>query len=140
MNTGKIKFITRDFPLESIHPQAFKAAEAARCAGDQGKYWEMHDRLFANQGALGLPDLPRHAEALALDVAKFHQCVESGTYGASVRSDQADGQRAGVSGTPTFFLGLTEPNGSQVKALRTLVGAQPYSAFKAAIDSLLASQ
>lgn len=140
VKAGKVRYVFRDFPLESIHPQAFKAAEAARCAGDQGKYWEMHDWLFANQGALGLPDLLRHAKALALGAAKFQQCVESGTYGASVRSDQADGQKAGVSGTPTFFLGLSEPNGSQVKALRKVVGAQPYSEFKAAIDSLLGQQ
>jgi protein-disulfide isomerase len=62
VKTGKVKYVLRDFPLEPIHPLAFKAAEAARCASDQGKYWEMHDRLFSNQQALGPKDLPRHAE------------------------------------------------------------------------------
>ena len=74
VKTGKVKYVLRDFPLEPIHPLAFKAAEAARCAGDQGKYWEMHGRLFSNQQALGPKDLPRHAEAVGLDVTRFQEC------------------------------------------------------------------
>ena len=100
----------------------------------------MHTRLFANQRALGLKDLPQHAEALGLDASKFQQCVESGRYASAVRKDLADGQAAGVTGTPTFFLGLTDSNSSTVKVLKTLKGAQPYGAFKEAIDSLLSPQ
>lgn len=100
----------------------------------------MHDRLFANQRALGLKDLPQHADALALDASRFQQCLESGRYAGAVRKDLADGRAAGVTGTPTFFLGLTDPNSSTVKVVRALRGAQPYAAFKEAIDSLLASQ
>jgi protein-disulfide isomerase len=140
IQTGKVRYVQRDFPIESIHKDAFKAAEAARCAGDQGKYWEMHDRLFANQQALGLKDLPQHAEALGLDASRFQQCVESGKYASAVRKDLADGQAAGVTGTPTFFLGLSDPNSSTVKVLRTLIGAQSYGTFKEAIDSLPSSQ
>ena len=135
-----MKYVLRDFPLQAIHPLAFKAAEAAHCAGDQGKYWEMHDRLFANQQALGPEDLPRHAEAVGLDMIRFQECVEKETHAAKIRQDLSDGEKAGVRGTPAFFLGLTDPNGSQVKALRSVTGAQPYPAFKAVIDSLLASQ
>ena len=130
----------RDFPLESIHPQAFKAAEAAGCASEYGKYWEMHERLFANQRALGVKELPEHAQALGLDAAKFKQCMESGKYAQRVRKDQADGQRIGITGTPSFFLGVTEPGSTTVTAVRTLKGAQAYPAFKAAIDDLLSGR
>ena len=140
VKTGKVKYVLRDFPLGPIHPLAFKAAEAARCAGDQGKYWEMHDRLFSNQQALGPQDLPRHAEAVGLDVTRFQECLEKETHAAKIRQDLSDGEKAGVRGTPAFFLGLTDPNGSQVKALRSVTGAQSYAAFKTAIDSLLGSQ
>lgn len=138
--TGKVKYVFRNFPIESIHPQAFKAHEAANCAGEQGKYWEMHDRLFANQKMLGLKDLPTHAQSLELDLGKFQQCLESGKHAAKIRSDLADGQKAGVQGTPTFFLAVTEPNDTNLKALRVIRGAQPYAGFKQAIDSLLAAQ
>ncbi len=140
VKTGKVKYVFRDSPIESIHPQAFKAAEAARCAGEQGKYWEMHDQIFANQKAMAPTDLVNHAQALGGDLARFQQCLDSGKYAAKVRADLADSQKAGVTGTPTFFLGLTEPNASPVKAARKIVGAQPYGTLKEAIDSLLATQ
>jgi len=132
--------VIRDFPLESIHPQAFKAAEASHCANEQDKYWEMHDRLFANQKTLGVKDLPQHTEALGMDVTKFQQCLESGKYAARIRKDLAEGQRARVIGTPGFFLGVTDPTGTDLIAPRLISGAQPYAAFQAAIDSLLAEQ
>jgi len=132
--------VVRDFPLESIHPQAFKAAEASYCADEQGKYWEMHDRLFANQKALGVKDLPQHAQALGLDESKFQQCLDSGKYAARIRKDLTEGQKLGVTGTPGFFLGVTEPNGTEIKAVRQIKGAQPWAAFQGAIDSLLAEQ
>ena len=127
--TGKVKYVLRDFPLEAIHPQAFKASEAANCAGEQGKYWEMHDRLFANQNALGPKELPNHAQALRLDTANFQQCPDNGKQAGKIRNDLTDGQKAGVAGTPTFFLGLTDQNNPNVKALRIIRGAQPYAAF-----------
>jgi protein-disulfide isomerase len=139
VKAGKVKYVFRDFPIESIHPQAFKAAEAARCAGEQGKYWEMHDRLFANQDALGLSELPDHAGALGLDVSAFQQCLDSGKFVDGIRADLADGLEAGVTGTPSFFLGLTDPQASTLKVLNRLVGAQPYPAFKQAIETLLSS-
>jgi protein-disulfide isomerase len=140
VKTGKVKYVVRDFPLASMHNNAFKAAEAAHCAGAQGKYWEMHTRLFANQRALGLGDLPSHAQALRLDMPGFQQCLASGRYTEAIRQGMADGQQAGVTGTPTFFLGVTEPHDSQVKVLRVITGAQPYAAFQAAINSLLSEQ
>ena len=132
--------MVRDFPLESIHPQAFKAAEASYCADEQGKYWEMHNRLFANQKELGVKDLPKHAEALGMDVTKFQQCLESSKYAARIRKDLTEGQKLGITGTPGFFLGVADPNGTEVKVLRQIKGAQPWAAFQGAIDSLLAEQ
>lgn len=140
IKTGKVKYVIREFPIESIHKQAFKAAEAARCAGEQEKYWDMHDQIYANQRAVGLKDLSDHAQALGLDLPKFQQCLDSGTYAAKVRRDIGDAQKAGVTGTPTFFLGLTESSGSEVKTVRKIVGAQTYGVFKEAIDSLLSSE
>ncbi len=141
VNTGKVKYVFRDFPIESLHPKAFKVHEAAYCAGEQGKYWEMHGRLFAKPNLQAGPkDLSDHAQALGLDVPAFEQCLESAKYASRVRKNIADGRNAGVNGTPSFFLGLTEPNGSPVKAQTMISGAQPYPSFKDAIESLLASQ
>jgi protein-disulfide isomerase len=125
-----------DLPLESIHKFAFKAAEAANCAGEQGKYWEMHDRLFANQKTLE-PWKP-HAEAIGLDVPKFEACLTAGKQAEEIRKDMAEAQKAGINGTPGFFLAYTEPNSTKVKTVARLTGAQPFSAFKAQIDKLLA--
>jgi protein-disulfide isomerase len=137
IKTGKVRYVLREFPLESIHPQAVKAAEAAGCAGEQGKYWEMHDRLFANQNALAPAQLSGHADAISLDQAKFKSCLESGKFTAKVRKDLADAQKYGATGTPTFFIGLTDPKSSEIKAVRKIVGAQSYAAFKDAFDTLL---
>ncbi len=139
IKTGKVKYVLRDFPLEAIHPQALKAAEAARCAEEQQKYWEMHDRLFLQQRALDPKSLTEHAQALGLDVPRFQQCLDSGKYTAKVRQDYAEGVKAGVRGTPGFFFGLTEPNDSKVKVQKALRGAYSFSAFQGAIDSLLES-
>jgi protein-disulfide isomerase len=140
VKTGKLRYVVRDFPLEAIHPQAFKAAEAAHCAGDQGKYWEMSERLFANPRALGSAELPNHARAVGLDLAAFQPCLDSGKHAGHVRRALADGQKAGVRGTPTFFLGVVEGSDAKVKVLRILRGAQPFAGFKAAIDAALAEQ
>jgi len=140
IQTGKLKYVIRDFPLESIHKNAFKAAQAAYCAGQQGKYWEMHERLFVHQNALNPSDLPSHAQALALDAPTFHQCLESEQTAAVIRKDIEEGQKLGVRSTPTFLIGLTEQDGSRVKALKLLRGARVYTAFKSVLDGLLAAQ
>ena len=125
----QVKFVFKDFPLTRIHPQAYKAAEAARCAGDQGKYWEYHDILFANIKALQPEDLKQYAADLKLDAAQFAACLDNNAYTAAVSKDLALGTRLGVSGTPAFFV-----NG------RFLSGAQPYSAFAELIEEMLAAR
>jgi len=115
-----------------------KAAEATHCAGEQGKYWEMHDRLFANQRELSRPDLSKHAQTLGLNTTAFDQCVDSGKSVARIRKDVSEAEKLQANGTPTFFIGLTDPSGTQMKGTR-LVGALPYQSFKEAIDRLLAA-
>jgi protein-disulfide isomerase len=140
VGTGKVKYVFLNFPIESIHPKALKAAEAANCSGEQGKYWEMHDLLFANQKALTPKDLLQYAQTLDLDIAKFQQCLGSGKQAERIRAEISAGRAAGISGTPTFFLGLTEPNSSKVKVLKVIKGAHPYTTFKSTMDSLLSSK
>ena len=107
VETGKLKSVFVDFPLESIHKHAFKAAEAARCAGEQGKYWEMHDQLFANQTTLSA--WTDHAQAVGLDVASFEGCLSSGKFAADIRNGLTMAQGAGITGTPEFFLAVADP-------------------------------
>ena len=140
ISTGKVKYVLRDFPLVSIHKDALKAAEAVHCASEHGKYWEMHASLFTNQQALSPDDLVLHAKAAGLDPEQFRRCLESGKYTAGVRQELADGVKVGVRATPTFFLGLTDANDSKIRAVRVIRGAQSYTAFKDAIEALLAAQ
>jgi protein-disulfide isomerase len=140
IKTGKVRYVLRDFPLESIHPQAFKGHEAANCAAEQDKYWEMHEKLFANQRAMAPKDVSGYAESMGLDMGKFQSCVDSGKYTAKVRKDLNDAQKYGATGTPTFFIGLTDPKSSEIKAVRKIVGAQSYAAFKNAFDTLLGAE
>lgn len=122
----KVRIVWKDFPLTQIHPEAFKAAEAGNCAREQGKFWEMHDRLFANQNALRPEDLKAHAAAVGVDAAKFNACLDSAKYSERVQQQMATGTRLGINSTPTSFI-----NGRQ------LSGARPYEAFVSVIDEEL---
>ena len=138
VGTGKMRHVFMNFPLP-MHSNAMKASEAGLCAGDQGKFWEMHDKLFGNQQALKPEDLVKHAEALGLDPSKFKECLDSGKHAEDIKKEMAEGQRAGISGTPAFLIGYIEPDG-KVRATKKVVGAQPYAAFKASIDDLLSAK
>jgi protein-disulfide isomerase len=140
VKTRKVRYVFRDFPIASLHPQAHRLHEAAHCAGDQGRYWEMHDRLFDDSQRTDAKDLVARARTLGLDGPRFERCLTGGVHAAKVRQAIADGEKARVRGTPTFFLGLTEPDGAPMRPQRLIVGAQPYAAFKQAIDSLLAEK
>lgn len=137
VDTGKLRYAFRDFPLEQIHPNAVKAAEAARCAAEQDKdkFWPMHDQLFANQKDLQAEKLPEYAKAVGLDDAKLKACVDSGKYTSAVRDDLAVGTKLDIHGTPTFVLGVS--NGDQVKNAVLIRGAQSFDSFKAEINKLL---
>lgn len=138
VDTGKMKVIFMNFPLP-MHSHAKAAAAAAECAGDQGKYWEMHDKLFANQRALSNADLDKYAQDLGLDSKEFRSCLSSGRHDQLIERDMAEGVQAGINGTPSFLLGYVEP-GDKVKALKKIIGVQPYASYKAAIDGLLSAR
>jgi len=138
VKTGKVRYMMRNFPLEQIHPFAEKAAEAAECAGEQGKYWEMHERLFKNQASLDAKEIPGHAVVLGMDQAQFKQCLDTGKFTAKVKADIADGAKVNVRGTPTFFFGYADTKDpSKLKAVRLLSGAQPLTAFTDVLEKLL---
>lgn len=140
VEAGKVRYVFRDYPIASLHPQAHRLHEAAHCAGDQDRYWPMHDRLFTDSQRTDVKDLVAHARALGLDERRFERCLADGVHAAVVRRAISDGERARVRGTPTFFVGLTEPDGGPVRPQRLIVGAQPYAVFKQAIEGLLGGQ
>jgi protein-disulfide isomerase len=123
----RVRLVFRHYPL-ARHKDAKKAAEAAECAGDQERFWPMHDRLFGNQGALAVTDLKAHARAIGLDGAAFDACLDSGKHAARWRKDLAEAESYGSPGTPLFFI-----NG------RLVSGAQPLAVFAKVIDEELAA-
>ncbi|MBI4888400.1 MAG: thioredoxin domain-containing protein [Acidobacteria bacterium] len=123
----RVRIVWKDFPLTSIHPQAFKAAEAGNCAREQGKFWEYHDRLFGNQQALQPEFLKKYAADAGLDAAAFNGCLDTAKYAERVQAQMGVGTQLGVSSTPSLFI-----NGRMVS------GAQPYETFTAIIDDELA--
>jgi protein-disulfide isomerase len=139
VKTGKLKYVFGDLPLEEIHPDAMRAAKAAACASEQGKYWEMHAQLFKSQNALGQGELSLHAQALGLEVLPFQRCLFSDKHEARIRRAKEVAASVGVSGTPTFIIGLAGPDGSKVEVLKVLVGIQSYASFQGVLDQLIAA-
>jgi len=122
----KVRIVWKDFPLTAIHPQALKAAEAGNCAREQGKFWEYHDRLFANQQALQPEFLKKYAADAGLDAQKFNACLDTAKYNDRVQAQMGVGAGIGVGSTPSMYI-----NG------RLVSGAQPYETFVAVIDEEL---
>ncbi len=125
---GRVSLAYRDLPLKDIHPQAELAAEAGRCAGEQGRFWEYHDLLFQNQGKLNHDGLIEEARTLKLDEKQFDSCLSSDKYKTQIEEDRQAGLRAGVNGTPGFFI-----NGNMVS------GNQPQDSFEKVIEAELAT-
>ena len=125
---GQVRYVVRNYPIDILHPNAQKAAEAVECAYDQDKFWEYHDLVFDNQDSLDTISLKKYAADLALDTSEFELCLDSDVKSEVVLQDRLDGREYGVTGTPTFFI-----NGV------IMVGAQPLSRFKTLIDAALAS-
>jgi protein-disulfide isomerase len=123
----KIRFVYMDFPL-GMHAHAMDAANAAQCAGDQGKFWQYHDALFADQGKLAPADLKATAAKLGLDTKKFAACFDSQQHDGEIRAEEAQGSADGVSATPTFFV-----NGREIE------GAEPLPTFESTIDQEMAT-
>jgi protein-disulfide isomerase len=133
----KIRFVYRDFPLTSLHQYAEKAAEASECADDQGKFWEYHDLLFANQSALDVDSLKSYAAQLGLDTAKFNDCLDSGKQTAEVQKDAQDAQSYGATGTPAFFINGLLVSGALPFDDYTDQSGATQPGFKSIIDAAL---
>jgi protein-disulfide isomerase len=134
IDTGRLRYVFRDFPLLAIHPHAKAAAVAAHCAGSQDAYWRMHDALFANQKRLG-PDLyDELARSLNLDLPAFQACVKAPEAEKEVTADMAEAASLGVQGTPHFFLGRVKDGA--IVDVRRINGAQPLTSFTQVIEEL----
>lgn len=137
VDTGKVRFEYRDYPRADRGP-GLDAAIAARCAGAQGKYWAMHDRLFGEGGRLDQSAYARHAAAIGLDPAAFERCMKSGRYTRSIFEDRQEANRWGFHGTPGFILMLTAVNPTDKDPAIAIPGAFPFEMFAEEIDRLLA--
>jgi protein-disulfide isomerase len=138
VNTGKVRYYFRDLPLP-IHPNAFPAALAARCAGDQGKFWEMHDSLFANQAALSPKDFTDRAVALGLDQSKFADCFTRSKYADAIRRVASSARQMGIDGTPAFAIGQVRADGEVITINQVALGADSFDEFKTVLDEVLAA-
>lgn len=127
VDTGKVKFVFKSFPLPQ-HQYAFNASEAAECARDQGKFWEMYDKLYQNQDALAVSDIKEYAIELELNISQFDQCLDSGAKASIVQNDTNYAIQMGIDETPTFYIND-----------KKITGDQPYSVFQQAIDSELSA-
>jgi protein-disulfide isomerase len=135
VETGIVQFVHKDLPLTSIHPQALPAALAASCAGQQKRFWPMHDALYANHGALSPELYHRLAHEFGLDEPKFRVCLADSSREQFVMRDTAEALRLGINGTPSFVLGRIE--GDELSVAHLFRGAPGYEAFAQVIDKLL---
>jgi protein-disulfide isomerase len=135
IDTGKLRYISRDFPLD-FHAQAMPAARAARCAGEQGKFWEMRLALMRNANVLSAENITRTANDLKLESKPFTACISSPKYDAEIQAETAEGAKLGVGGTPTFIMGRTTATAVEGPMV---MGALPYALFDAKLKELLAA-
>jgi protein-disulfide isomerase len=140
IDTGKIKFVYKQFPMDNLHPNAKAAAVASECANEQGKFWQYHDKLFStqtaweNQPATDVTNtFKKYATDMGLNAASFNSCLDTKKTASAVDKDSQQASQYGVSGTPTFYIG------NDKKGYLQLVGAQPYQSFKSIIDQQLSS-
>lgn len=143
IQSGKIKYVFNNLPLDDLHPVAFKAAQAVECAGDQGKFWDLHGRLFSNQSLLANGDMSTPAKAVGLNMTQFEQCLSTGKTEPVVRASVQQAESLGIQSTPSFVIGMLDgqnPGDANVKILGVINGAFPFPVFKTAIDKALAQK
>ena len=138
IKSGRVAYTFIDYPIAQLHPDAFQSHEAAACAADQGKFWEMHRSLFATNPVKDAAALTAKAKEAGLDVAAFASCLSSGKHAGAIRDSVARMERLGIQGTPMTVIGLTPAPGQPMTIVKYVYGAQPYGAFKQAIDEVLA--
>ena len=137
LDTGRVQYVFLEFPVVDRNPQALSAANAARCAGDQGKYQEMRESLYRNPYSLDAAGLVAQGNALGLEPAAYTACIEAFAHEETIRAHMALGQQLGVRGTPFFFLGQQGDDEGPVHMHRRIAGAQPLELFRTEIDAAL---
>jgi len=139
VHAGKIELVFLDLPLQ-VHANAFKAAEAAACAGDQKKFWPMHDLLFEHQDALAPAQLPGYAAELGLDVPAFQACLAGGKHGGGISDHIRTAHGLGITGTPSYVLGRRISGSDKVQVEEIIKGVPAYDDLEAKLNALLASK
>ena len=138
VNAGKVRHVFVHYPIAQLHPDAYKSHEAASCAADQGKFWDLHPKLFA--APLKTPEqLSAAAQDAGLDAAAFRACLDSGKHTKAVQESVARIMKMNISGTPMFLVGRTSPD-SKLTVAKVIEGAQPFEAFKTAVDEMLGAK
>jgi protein-disulfide isomerase len=136
--TGKVRYVFRDFPIDQLHPEAIRAHEAARCADEQGRFWDLHYRLFTAPGTHTDEDLAARATEAGVNLPEWRACLASGRTRSTIEASIAVAEGLGASGTPTFFIGLRDPATDRVRVIRGIAGAQPFEVFQQTLDAILA--
>jgi len=136
VDTGQVSYVFKNLPLQTLHPRAIAAAEAAQCAGEQKKFWQMHDKLFENQKTLSEANIRSHAQQIGLNVQEYDECIAEGVVASRVNEDLAEAKQLGLTGTPSFLLGKRA--GAKVMFTHKITGAQQFHVFEAALRSLQA--
>jgi len=139
ISTGKVLYGFRDFPIDQLHPQAIRAHEAAQCAGDQQKYWEMHARMFGQPSQHTPEQLEQTATQIGLDLGAFRACMAAGTHTSVIRQSVAQAESFGANGTPAFFIGIIDTTTNTVRITRAISGAVPFAQFAQALEGALAA-
>jgi protein-disulfide isomerase len=135
IDSGKARYASVNYPIEQIHPAAVPAAKAAECAAEQGKFWQMHERLFSDATATAAERLDEHVQGVGLDSVKLKACMSSDHIAAKVKGDQAEAKRFGITGTPAFLVGRIEPDGG-VKVMFKISGAMGAEVFTKAVEDV----
>ncbi|MGE3344695.1 MAG: DsbA family protein [Vicinamibacterales bacterium] len=138
IQTGRVLYSFRDYPIDQLHPRAIRAHEAVRCAGDQGKYWEMHNGMFGPSSTHTPEALEAKATQVGLDLNAYRTCMASGTHTAAIREGISKIEGYGATGTPAFFIGIIDKATGQVKLTRAITGALPFAQFAQALETALA--
>jgi protein-disulfide isomerase len=138
IQSNRIRYTFRDFPIDELHPQSIRAHIAAHCAIEQGKFWQLHDRLFSKAGSHTPAELLAQAQQAGLNTNAFSACVAADKYSISIRQSTAFALSLGASGTPFFVVGTMNPDGKSMKPFKVVPGAFPFANFQQAIDAALA--
>ena len=139
VKTGKARHVFVHYPIAQLHPDAYRSHEAASCAGDQGKFWELHTKLF-EKPVRTVEELTALAGTTGLDTAAFKACLESGKHAQAVKESVERVQKLNVNGTPMFLVGRTPPGTQPMTIARVVEGAQPFEAFEKAIAEVSAGK